>query len=274
MLTIFLEMFILFSMAIWWLQQILHRNKRLPPGPIGIPLLGYLPFMNVYHLGESFAKLGRKFGNVFSLKVGTELAVVLDDYDTIVNAFSKPELCSRPDTFMFRFFSRGEHGIASSSGERWRVQRQFTHKHLKKLGKGNDGIEKHLKEETDILIKNFEHASNHGSTPIEVGHDINVGVANVTCALVSGERRDYEDEHMRKFLQAVDASIELASSSGILLFMPFLIKVLPERCFGLDQMRKWMDESYTFINDIIQEHKSNRTDTDVNNNIEDKDTKN
>ena len=272
MLSIYLYTFAAVVIAIIWLKSVLKENKNLPPGPVGIPLLGYLPFMDVFHLGDSFAKIGRKFGKVFSLKVGTSLAVVLDDYDTIVKAFSQPELCARPDTFMFRFFSRGEHGIASSSGERWRVQRKFTHKQLKKVGNGDNGIEKHLIEETEQLLENVENASKNGSKPIEVGYDINMSVTNVTWALVSGERRDHNDSRMRRFLRAVNEAIELASTSGILLFMPFLIKLLPEKLFGLDRMRKWMDESFAFINDIIEQHVSSRAEDDANNNgREDKD---
>ena len=272
MFSIYLYSFIFSCLAILWLKRVARENKRLPPGPVGIPLLGYLPFMDVFHLGKSFAKLGEKFGNIFSLKVGTELAVVLDDYDTIVKAFSKPELCARPDTFMFRFFSRGEHGIASSSGEKWRVQRKFTHRQLKKLGKGDDGIEKHLVDETEQLIRNFEHASANGCRPVEVGYDINMSVTNITWALITGERRDHTDVRMKKFLRAINEAIELASTSGILLFMPFLIKMLPEKLFGLDKMRQWMNESYSFINDIIQQHVLNRMEDAKNNNeTEDRD---
>ena len=271
MLSTFLISFVLCFVAMLWLKKLLTDNKRLPPGPVGVPLLGYLPFMDVFHLGESFAKLGKKFGNIFSLKVGTELAVVLDDYDTIVKAFSKPELCARPDTFMFRFFSRGEHGIASSSGERWRVQRKFTHKHLKRIANGSDGMENHLVEETEQLIHNMETSCNKGQRPIDVGYDINMSVSNVTWALISGERRDHNDTRMKNFLRAVNESIELASTSGILLFMPFLLKILPEKLFGLEKMRKWMDESYSFIDEIIQQHASARVHTDINNNSQDRD---
>ena len=45
------------------LRNVSNRNKNLPPGPVGIPLLGYLPFLNVFNLGESFDKLSRKFGS-------------------------------------------------------------------------------------------------------------------------------------------------------------------------------------------------------------------
>ena len=260
MLTVFLYAFLFSSIAALWLKRSSQKNRRLPPGPVGVPLLGYLPFMNVFHLEESFARLGKRFGNIFSLKVGTELAVVLDDYDTIVKAFSKPELCARPDSFMFRFFSRGEHGIASASGEKWNVQSKFAYGHLKRLGKSKTGIEYHIKEEVTQLLDNFEYASNKGKTPVEVGNDLNMSVSNVTWALVAGERRDSNDSRMKDFLKAVNASIELASSSGILLFMPFLIKILPEKFFALDKMRKWMDKSYTFLDDVIQQHKLVRQD--------------
>ena len=50
-----------------------HGNKNawpsLPPGPVGVPVLGYLPFLDVLDLGGSFSKLSRKYGDVFSLKV-------------------------------------------------------------------------------------------------------------------------------------------------------------------------------------------------------------
>ena len=110
------------------LRQKSQKNAKLPPGPVGVPILGYLPFMDVFHLGPAFKKIGERFGDVFSLKVGTELAVVLNSYESIKKAFAQDELCSRPNTFMFRFFSHGENGIASASGDKWKVQSKFAYR--------------------------------------------------------------------------------------------------------------------------------------------------
>ena len=110
------------------LRRKTEQNAKLPPGPVGLPLLGYLPFMDVFHLGPAFKKIGDKFGDVFSLKVGTELAVVLNSYESIKKAFAQEELCARPNTFMFRFFSHGENGIASASGEKWKIQSKFAYR--------------------------------------------------------------------------------------------------------------------------------------------------
>ena len=86
-LSIYLCGFLFAATIIGFLRQQLQQNQCLPPGPVGIPILGYLPFLNVFQLGESFSKLGEKFGDVFSLRVGTELAVVLNSYDAIKKAF-------------------------------------------------------------------------------------------------------------------------------------------------------------------------------------------
>ena len=243
---------IVIAIAVKWL---VNQNHRLPPGPVGVPLLGYLPFLNVFNLGQSFSDLSKRFGDIFSLRVGTELAIVLNSYDAVKKAFSKSELIDRPDTFMFRFFSQGENGIASASGEKWQVQRKFTHTQLKKFGFGRPQMESFVQDEVRDLIATLKEKSAGGSNPVEIGFDINVAVVNVIWSIITGERKSHDDPRIREFLVAVNKGVELASTSGILLFMPFLAKILPERLFGIDQMRKWMKASYDYLQEVVDSHK-------------------
>ena len=188
---------------------------------------------------------------VFSLRVGTELAVVLNDFDVIVNAFARPELLSRPDTFMFRFFSQGQRGIASASGEDWKVQRTFAATHMKRLAKSNSRMERLMEEEFETLAREMEVRAFENNGEVEIGYDVNMSVANTTWAMVSGQPAVRTCQRMRNFLKAVHGAIEAASTSGILLFMPFLLKFLPERLFGITKMRRWMRESNQFIQDNV-----------------------
>ena len=243
---------IVIAIAVKWL---VNQNHRLPPGPVGVPLLGYLPFLNVFNLGQSFSDLSKRFGDIFSLRVGTELAIVLNSYDAVKKAFSKSELIDRPDTFMFRFFSQGENGIASASGEKWQVQRKFTHTQLKKFGFGRPQMESFVQDEVRDLIATLKEKSAGGSNPVEIGFDINVAVVNVIWSIITGERKSHDDPRIREFLVAVNKGVELASTSGILLFMPFLAKILPERLFGINQMRKWMKASYDYLQEVVDSHK-------------------
>ena len=103
MLSLYLALFVTVLAFFVYINRVTLRDRKLPPGPVGLPVLGYLPFLDVFHLGASFKKVGEKFGDVFSLKVGTELAVVLNSYEAIKKAFASDDLTARPNTFMFRY---------------------------------------------------------------------------------------------------------------------------------------------------------------------------
>ena len=103
-LTPFLVIFIATLAFLTYTRRNYGKTARplLPPGPVGIPILGYLPFLDILDLGGSFSKLSRKYGDVFSLKVGTETAVVLSSYDAIKSVLSDSRFDSRPNTLMFK----------------------------------------------------------------------------------------------------------------------------------------------------------------------------
>lgn len=48
-----------------------------------MPVLGYLPFLDCRRLHQSLMSLGRRYGNVFSLKIGAQTVVVLNSADVI-----------------------------------------------------------------------------------------------------------------------------------------------------------------------------------------------
>ncbi|KAE8647886.1 flavonoid 3'-monooxygenase CYP75B137 [Cucumis sativus] len=67
--------FFLFIFALLWLQS-KFQHPPLPPGPRGLPLLGYLPFLST-NLHHTFNNLAKMYGPIFKLRLGTKLCVVL-----------------------------------------------------------------------------------------------------------------------------------------------------------------------------------------------------
>lgn len=80
-----------------WLIKFMHQLKTLPPGPWGIPVLGFLPFMR-REKHNCFMDLAKKYGSVFSTRIGNQLTVVVSDYKLIRENFVKQEYTNRPDT--------------------------------------------------------------------------------------------------------------------------------------------------------------------------------
>jgi hypothetical protein len=77
--------------------------KRLPPGPPSLPLIGSLPFLGSSDIREPLRKLANKYGDVFTIYLGSRRVVVLDGYDVIHDAFVKNAhvFSGRPKTFTF-----------------------------------------------------------------------------------------------------------------------------------------------------------------------------
>lgn len=92
-----LAVFFIASFLIRQALKFLGRRSRLPPGPVGLPLLGYLPFLRPEaHL--QFAEMSAKYGGIFSLSLGNQFVVVLSDYRLIREAFRREDFTGRPDT--------------------------------------------------------------------------------------------------------------------------------------------------------------------------------
>lgn len=82
---------------IQWLVKYIHKIKMLPPGPWGIPIFGFLPFMTA-EKPACFMDLAKKYGSVFSTRMGNQLMVVISDHKLIRENFRKQEYSDRPDT--------------------------------------------------------------------------------------------------------------------------------------------------------------------------------
>lgn len=136
-----------------WQQQASERRRRLsdtslatlnlPPGPTGLPFLGYLPFLgNEIHL--TLTELSERFGPIYQIFLGGIRVVVLNDAALVRQAFKQTVFSGRPDTQLTRILQG--YGIVNSDGALWKEQRAFLHSALRKLGakslmSGTNGLE-------------------------------------------------------------------------------------------------------------------------------------
>ncbi|KAJ0083126.1 hypothetical protein Patl1_11935 [Pistacia atlantica] len=60
----------------WKVKKSRNINATLPPGPCGLPLVGYLPFLGT-HLHRKFTELGEVYGPIYKLWLGNKLCVVV-----------------------------------------------------------------------------------------------------------------------------------------------------------------------------------------------------
>ncbi|KAF5755356.1 putative cytochrome P450 [Helianthus annuus] len=67
------------TLAIFWYQSG-KPTSPMPPGPRGLPVVGYLPFLGPDLLHE-FTKMAQRYGPIFKLKLGTKTYIVISSPD-------------------------------------------------------------------------------------------------------------------------------------------------------------------------------------------------
>ena len=72
----------------FYIRKFLENQEKLPPGPWGLPILGYLPFISPVKPHETISKLVEKYGKVFSMQMGQVLCIVLADSEIIRTVFN------------------------------------------------------------------------------------------------------------------------------------------------------------------------------------------
>ena len=77
------------------------RQKNLPPGPWGLPYIGYVPwlfyvmFYSDEELHEHLIRLGKRYGKIYSFTVFGLPFVVMNDHKVMKEAFSDLRLNDR-----------------------------------------------------------------------------------------------------------------------------------------------------------------------------------
>ncbi|XP_072046600.1 cytochrome P450 1A1-like [Amphiura filiformis] len=103
--TITVALLTILASLIYWNVR---RPRGMPPGPTGLPILG-----NLLDFGDkppyvTFKEMTKKYGNVFSVKMGQRWMVVLNQIDIVKDALvRKPdEFAGRPDLYSRMYVRR------------------------------------------------------------------------------------------------------------------------------------------------------------------------
>lgn len=126
--TTFLYTFLLTTFIIYTTLLLFRKRKTppLPPGPTGLPLVGSLPFLDP-SLHTYFDNLSKKYGPIFSLRLGSKLAVVISS-----SSLARAVLREHDNTFANRdvpatgrVLTYGGNDIAwNPNGPTWRMLRR------------------------------------------------------------------------------------------------------------------------------------------------------
>lgn len=94
----------------FWIFKKIKEWQNLPPGPWGLPIVGYLPFIDRYHPHITLTNLSKTYGAIYGLKMGSIYAVVLSDHKLVRDTFSKDSFSGRAPLYL-------THGLMNGNGK-------------------------------------------------------------------------------------------------------------------------------------------------------------
>ncbi|XP_073530127.1 cytochrome P450 2K1-like [Phyllobates terribilis] len=212
-LSLLLVVLILKSLMLWISEA---PSGNFPPGPWALPVIGNLHMINIKRPNETYMKLAKKYGPVYSIQMGTVKMVVLSGYETVKSALVDyaDEFAERAHIRIFEEINQGW-GIPFSHGENWKAMRRFTLSKLRDFGMGKRTIEDRIIEECGFLIRKLESLE---GKPTDLTIKTNFAIGNIIISIILGHRLNYEDPALFKVMTIIDENMRLLGSSSIALY--------------------------------------------------------
>ncbi|XP_008583348.1 PREDICTED: cytochrome P450 1B1 [Galeopterus variegatus] len=213
-------------MGQWLLRQRRRQRGSAPPGPFQWPLIG-----NAAAVGQaahlSFARLARRYGDVFQIRLGNCPVVVLNGERAIHQALVQQStaFADRPPFASFRVVSGGRSLAFSPYSEHWKVQRRAAHGTMRAFStrqpRSRRVLEGHLVGEARELVALLVRGSAGGAfldpRPLTV-----VAVANIMCAVCFGCRYSHDDAEFRELLSHNEEFGRTVGAGSLVDVLPWL----------------------------------------------------
>uniref|UniRef100_A0ACD6A911 Uncharacterized protein n=1 Tax=Avena sativa TaxID=4498 RepID=A0ACD6A911_AVESA len=164
-----------------------RRRSGLPPGPMGLPIVGSLPFIDL-NLHTYFAGLAARHGPILSIQLGSKLDIVVSSPDLAREVLRDQDAAFAnrvmPDAGSALSFGGEENILGSPVGPTWRLQRRLcVHEMLSPAGLASvHGLR--MREFRSTL--RYLHASATSGRPVDVGSQMFLNTMNVITGAMWG----------------------------------------------------------------------------------------
>lgn len=240
--------------SVWFWHR---RQSSVPglPGPFSWPLIG-----NAAQLGNAphlfFARMVRRYGNVFQIRLGCRTVVVLNG-TAIREALIKQGLdfAGRPDFTSFRFVADGDSLAFGTVTEQWKAHRRVAQSTVRTFSSGNKrSFEQHVLSEFREMLRLFVDRSRTEGFFQPMTHLV-VSTANVMSAVCFGKRYSHQDDEFRDVVGRNHKFTRTVGAGSIVDVMPWL-QYFPNPIKTIFEDFKKLNQDFSlFIRDKVLEHR-------------------
>nr|BAL05163.1 cytochrome P450 [Phanerodontia chrysosporium] len=171
-----------------------RRLEQIPPGPIGLPILGCLPFLSQYP-ELNLQRWAKTFGPLYSMWIGNQLFVVISDPQIVKDLVitNGAIFSSRKDIYVkSQIIFRGRGITTTPYGDTWRKHRRLASQFL-----GNrvvSGYLSRLEYEVQDMLRGLLTDGQAGLVPVSPQAYLSRLALNNIMTIVFGTRTESMDD--------------------------------------------------------------------------------
>ncbi|XP_058239161.1 cytochrome P450 2F2-like [Hemibagrus wyckioides] len=244
-----------FCVCLFFLFIRIQRSRNFPPGPEPIPIFGNLFQLNIKNPLKDFERFAERYGNVYSLYIGTRPAVVLTGLKAIKEALvtKSADFSGRPENLLVSHFTEKKGIVMADYGPGWKELRRFTLMTLRNFGMGKQSMEARILGEIEHMVARLEKSVGSTMNPQTLFHDTS---SNIIYLVLMSTRYDYEDKTLKEYVRLFTEISKIGNGPWGMIYdtLP-VVRYLPlpfKRAFTIAKILKQKAA------DMINKHKTTR----------------
>ncbi|XP_066457012.1 steroid 17-alpha-hydroxylase/17,20 lyase [Eleutherodactylus coqui] len=231
-----------------------HGTVKYPKSLPSLPVIGSL-----LHLGNHlpphilFCNLQKKYGKLYSFKMGSHYVVVVNNYEDAREVLLKKgkTFAGRPRTVTTDILTRDAKDIAFANySPTWKFHRKLVHSSLSMFGEGTVAIEQIISREAASLCQTL---STFQTIPFNMEPEITRAITNVVCALCFNTRYRRGDAEFQSMLSYCKGIVDTVAKDSLVDIFPWL-QIFPNK--DLDILRNSVRCRDQLLEKKLKEHEA------------------
>lgn len=243
---------ILITLAITWYKKAINSSSQngtppLPPGPKGLPIVGYFPFLSP-NLHQEFTKMANQYGPIFKLYLGSKLHVVVTSAELakVITSEQDESFANRDPHVagLAASYNANDVAWAPNNANRRNLRKVLVHEVLSNTNLEASHV--YRRKEVRKLIKNVHDMI---GTPVDINEKSFSTVLNVLTNIVWGKGLVEGSTYInlsKDIKNAVINIVEIAEGLNISDFFPVLAR------FDLQGIEKKMKNQMKQLDKIFE----------------------
>ncbi|PPD76864.1 hypothetical protein GOBAR_DD26205 [Gossypium barbadense] len=255
--------------SILWLTWMYLKSKKgkppPPPGPLGLPLVGNLPFLRP-DLHSYFSELAHIYGPVVKLQLGSKLGILITSSSTAREVLKDQDMAfaNRDVPVVAKVLTGGRDIVWNPYGPEWRMLRKVCV--IKMLS--NATLDKVYSIRRQEVRETLGYLYSKAGSPVNVGEQMFLTILNVVTNMLWGGSMEGEARASlgAEFRQVISEVTELLGLPNVSDFFPALAPL--DLQGAVKRIRKPAEKLDAIIDKIINQRLEEKQ-SGHENNIED-----